>query len=426
MQTLQQLSGYSTVSTMAKHLCLQKERINAELNDTIKQQVPAFTESANPELPPALFEQLCAHTNELLRLLQDGPVGNFQFVAEFARKRAEHFFPLESLLHAYRSSQKVYARWLRKAIVNTRVSKEISSDVITAVSDFIFEYTDTVSTIAAANYVNHSRLMADIAGDQRTELLTLLLEGFDESDGRVASILRNAGYLDTRQSFCVIVAQSVDPAEMHRPERARRLADYLDNVLHHLPGKRLVDMHRNRVTIIFSHARRASGWSAPVASLAKKIKNELLTVGNAVLIGVSNDVASTSQIPAAYREAELAFEMSHVGDRVVQFTDIPMQKLLLHFARDDFQRILPSWAKKLIEADLACGGTLIATLKAYADANMNILKAAQQLSVHPNTVYARFEKINELSGQDARSYSALNELLIVADFGSNGELRSGL
>ena len=42
-------------------------------------------------------------------------------------------------------------------------------------------------------------------------------------------------------------------------------------------------------------------------------------------------------------------------------------------------------------------------------------KAAARLELHPNTVYARLNRIRELSGLDARSYHALTDLLTVAE-----------
>lgn len=46
---------------------------------------------------------------------------------------------------------------------------------------------------------------------------------------------------------------------------------------------------------------------------------------------------------------------------------------------------------------------------------MNVLKAAQSLGVHPNTVYARLQRIFDISGLQARSFDALSDLLIVCD-----------
>ena len=79
--------------------------------------------------------------------------------------------------------------------------------------------------------------------------------------------------------------------------------------------------------------------------------------------------------------------------------------------------LLPAWTDAFLAANDKTGGIFVATLIAYAAADMNVLKAAAQLSVHPNTIYARPERIFDLTGLDARAYHGLTEMLIVADCG---------
>ena len=55
------------------------------------------------------------------------------------------------------------------------------------------------------------------------------------------------------------------------------------------------------------------------------------------------------------------------------------------------------------------------TLHAYADASMNVVKTALRLGVHPNTVYARLDRIRDLIGQEPRRFHVLETLLIVSD-----------
>ena len=40
---------------------------------------------------------------------------------------------------------------------------------------------------------------------------------------------------------------------------------------------------------------------------------------------------------------------------------------------------------------------------------------AENFAVHPNTIYARFQRVLELTELDARSYNPLTELLTIAD-----------
>ncbi len=412
---LDRLASNPFLGAAAIHLSEHAAAIDGELSATVLAEIPAFVESRNPDVLPELAQHGSEHTAEILRLLRGGAVGSFEFVSEHAKRRAEQRFPLEATLHAYRCGHKVFSRWMREAARAAGKSANDDPEQVAAIADFAIEYTDAISTIAAGSYSSHTRLLAEIVGDQRAELLSILLDGCDEADGRVAKILRDGGYLDRRQSFCVALAQSVEPAEMASPARSRRLADSVAKVLQASPWRNLIDVRQNKIAIVVSDTRRLSGWTAPCSSLAKRVKAKLATLGNAVVIGVSNDAPSTSHIPAALREATLALELANVVQRVVQFSEISARRLLLHLAGEELQRVVPAWASEFFKADDQAHGALVATLRAYADADMNALRAAERLRIHPNTIYSRLRKVLALTGLQARSYHALTELLIIAD-----------
>jgi len=46
---------------------------------------------------------------------------------------------------------------------------------------------------------------------------------------------------------------------------------------------------------------------------------------------------------------------------------------------------------------------------------MNVLKTAKALGIHPNTIYARMQKINDITGRNALGYHALTELLLATE-----------
>ena len=401
---LRRLARSPTLPATIRRVADNAESIKAELNRAVLDEVPQFSASMNPDILPESARHSAEHIAEILRLLRGGRLEEFEFVQEHARRRAEQRFPLEATLHAYRSGHKVLSRWLR----------ESPSDAAEA-ADFAMDYTDAISTIFASTYSSHTLLLAYVAGDQRAELLRLLLDGHDEADLRVARILRDAGFPDKRQYFCVALARSVDPAEMLNAARARRLAESIEKLLSETAIRRLIDVHANKVTMVFADARRESGWTAPRSSLAARVSETLALVGNAVLIGVSNDVPSTAHIPTAYKEATAALELAQVTERVVQFGEIPLHRLLLYFAGENFRRVLPNWTENFHGADDRANGALRETLRAYSAADMNILKAAEALGVHPNTIYARFQRISDICGLQPRSFYDLSTLLIVSD-----------
>jgi len=389
--------------------------VAVELRKAVLAEVAEFSRSRNPDLLPEMAQHGQDIVNEIVRLLRGGVPGRLDFVRTHARRRAEQHFPLEATLHAYRSGHKVLSRWLRESALSAAIPASDAQQVISAIADFAMEYADAISTTFATTYAAHSLLLAEVAGDQRSELLRILLDGHDEADLRAARILREAGFLNERQLFCVALAHSVDPTEMLNASRARRMADAIDVIVADMGIRRVIDVHNNKVTMVCSAVSRESGWTAPRSSLARQLRAELARVGNAALIGVSNDVPATAHIPMALREAEAALELATVSERVVQFAEIPLRKLLLHFAAPEFRRVLPAWTNEFRDADGRADGALVATLRAYADTDMNILKAAQNLGVHPNTIYARLQRILEFSGLRATSFNGLNDLLAVCD-----------
>lgn len=407
------LRNMGVVPALGQRLERDLAAVQKELGATIVGQIPAFTETRNPDILPELAAHSARHVQEIARLLAGGEPGAFEFVAENARRRAEQRFPLEATLHAYRCGLRAMSSWMRAHAVADRGIDE--RDVADAAADFAIEYTDTISNLLTAEYVDQARRLAEAEGDRRTELLNILLGGYDESDGRVARILRRAGYFEQRQAYCVALAQSAEPKEMENPARARRVVDAVTDVLSRLSARQLVGVRDNLVVAIVSDTRRLSGWTAPQTRLADRVFPELLRLGPSVIVGMSSDVPSTAHIPKALNEAQVALDFAHVGDRVVRYTSIPVRQMMLRHARDGVQSALPAWIDVLIAADAKSGGILLSTLRAYAAADMNVLRAAKSLRVHANTVYARLAKIADITGLDARSYAALTELLLAAD-----------
>ena len=75
----------------------------------------------------------------------------------------------------------------------------------------------------------------------------------------------------------------------------------------------------------------------------------------------------------------------------------------------------PAWVAPLLAADAKAGGNLVRTLSALADADLNVQKAGRRLEVHPNTVYARLQRIRDVTGLDGQRHHDLVELLLAAE-----------
>jgi len=406
---------YGLVPEVAAVLGDGLDAVRQTLKQSVLEEVPAYSDSANPEILPNLENHLRDHVARITALLGGSRDGDFGFVGEYAERLAQQRFPLEALLHTYRCAHKVLSPWLRDIALAHADNTAQVRRVVAAVADFAIEYTDAISTMATSTYVNHTRLLAEAEGDRRTELLNILLHGYDESDGRAAQLLRRAGYLEQRQSYCVVVARSVDPREMENAARAQRMADAVHDALSATPLRTLIGIRDNLVVAVVSGTRRQSGWTAPQSLLSDRLMPQLKKVGPAALIGMSNDVPSTSHIPRAAMEAKLALDFASFAERVMPYASVSLRQLLISHGRNSMQSALPPWLDDFIRADAKARGRLSATLRAYADADMNVLQAAKLLSVHPNTIYARAQRITDITGRNPLSYHSLTEMLLATD-----------
>jgi PucR C-terminal helix-turn-helix domain/GGDEF-like domain len=414
-QSLVGLSNFGLPARAASSLIKQRGDLARRLSEAAVAAIPAFSVSGNPELLPDLERHAGEHIAELLRLLGGGAVRDFEFVRAYARRRAAQRFPIEATLQAYRCMQPILSTWLRGGLGMPRA--RIDKQTFAAFAELVTQYTSSISIVFAAEYVAHTSVLAEAEGDRRTELLSILVGGYDESDARVARLLKRAGYLEQRLSFCVALAQSTDPLEMENPARAQRIADAMVECVAALSVRVLVGVRSNLVTAVFSDIRRASGWTAPQASLADRIKEQLLALGPAVVIGLSGDQPSTSLIPRGVHEATVALDFADVTERVVPFYALSIRRLLIHRGAEYVQSALPVWFGRLRDADAKSQGHLLKTLRALADADMNVQRAARGLRVHPNTIYARTQRINDVTGLDAHRYHDLTHLLLAVDCG---------
>lgn len=412
-QTLDSLIATGVVPAAAAALDSGRQATGSALLKSVMAEVAAFSSTGNPDIVPGLGEHIEAHLGELRRLFAGGEIGDFDFLKKHARRRAEQKFPLEASLHAYRCAHKILALWLRDAAIQS--GPPSVETAVSAVADFAIEYTNAVSTIVAVAYITHTRAIADAESDRRSELMNVLLSGPDESDSRAQRLLKRAGYLEQRHTYCIAVAQSANPIEMELPERAERISNALSAAISGSSIRILSGIRNNVVIAVLSDVRRQSGWTAPQKLLADRLLPLLLTLGPAVIVGTSNDHPATAFLPKAMQEASIALDFASVSTRVVQFSSLPIRSLILHRGSDHVRSAAPSWVTLLIDADAKAKGSLFKTLRALADADLNIQQAGRQLGVHPNTVYTRILRVKELTGLDGQRFHDLVELLLAAD-----------
>jgi hypothetical protein len=356
---------------------------------------------------------------EIHRLLGGSGVPQLAFVSRDAVQMAELRFPLETMLHCYRRVQRFVVRWLNSAG---------SAAAQAQVEDFVKEYIETVSTMATIEYVQRTRQLAEAEADTRSQLLTLLLGGYDPQDEQAARLLRGAGYGTPHMRSCVVLARPDRATSAGDPARLTGLLAAVREALDRLQTLTLYGLHENEVVAVVSAPEAPSVAQAPESSeargapqatsanrLADRVAWSLLQLGDDVRVGISADVPSTALVARALREGQLALDQAGAKARIVKYSEIPLRQLLLQVAGEQACSALPAWTEALLSSDARSKHKLSATLRQYADADMNVLQAAKALGVHPNTIYARMQRIRDITGQDPTRFHALTELLLAID-----------
>jgi DNA-binding PucR family transcriptional regulator len=81
-------------------------------------------------------------------------------------------------------------------------------------------------------------------------------------------------------------------------------------------------------------------------------------------------------------------------------------------ADDTARWLVDARLRAFLDEDRARGGVLTDTVRAFADASLNLRLAAERLQVHPNTAQYRLRRIEERSGCNPRRMADLLDLLV--------------
>jgi DNA-binding PucR family transcriptional regulator len=134
----------------------------------------------------------------------------------------------------------------------------------------------------------------------------------------------------------------------------------------------------------------------------------------ALAVGMSTIHRGWAAVPAAYGEALDARAMLAGRAGTAALPAMSTFDYLVHRGSPTARRLIPPAVQRFLDEDATHGGTLVATVRAYAAADLNVKRAAEHLHVHVNTAHYRLAKIEERTGVDLRQVGDVVELLIAA------------
>lgn len=115
--------------------------------------------------------------------------------------------------------------------------------------------------------------------------------------------------------------------------------------------------------------------------------------GNAdIVYGIGRET-TIQELSVSYKEATRSIGYAKRYDiPIVEYSMLGLERLLYEVDQELLERFMEDKLHRLRTAD----STLIHTLKLFIKSNRNQKQTAKQLHVHPNTLYYRLKKVEEL------------------------------
>ncbi|MHB8235810.1 MAG: PucR family transcriptional regulator [Solirubrobacteraceae bacterium] len=382
---------------IADMLVARRDALALEIVRQVKAEIPEYNSP-----PSESIEHISAHIDLLAAMVRGRTVQarEFDFITPHAARRASDGVALSTFLHAFRVGIRVL--W-DTVVADTGEDVRARAATLSAASPFL-ETLNAASTRSAAAYMDaRQSQMAEGAGARR-DLLEQLLAGRVPSSPRLRGLAAEAG-LGESSPCAVIVAADAGPLA---PEAA--LAAVSDLVKAAASSIRPLNVTRHDELVIIRSLR--AGELPALAHSLRAAQADLAARGIAVRVGVSTAHDGLATIPAAYAEARGALEGVGEQGGVVALAELSPSDYLASHADDVAPRLIREPVRRFIAEDLERDGALIATVLAYAAADMNLAKTAKRLHVHVNTARYRLSRIAERTSCDPRSVADMLDLLL--------------
>jgi sugar diacid utilization regulator len=377
-------SGYLVVVSPQSRLVYSPnvDRLTARAVDAIWDQYPGYSADVFPksELIPSVRENLSLAVRVLRRgaAPRADELGNGRVLGA---SRASQGVPLESVIQAYRSSERTIILDLFSDAQTwpVRLTSHYADLVISTfdllTQEMIDAYRETAASVEAANRrVENELVRAVVDGETRTQ----------DFDARVRTLGIDPRL--PRVALAVGASAATDFALLHRLRR--RIASVIQP---HVVGPSVFGDIGELVVGIVSPRRGADA----VAAAVERVVDE--EGGGRIVVGIGRAVGD---LPSAHSSSHEAIESAAAalrrsgGARVLRYSDALVDVLL---------GASPSISEVLVATrldGLRGHPHLLETLEALIENDLSQSAAARSLFVHVNTVAHRVRRIHEITGYD--------------------------
>jgi hypothetical protein len=375
--------------------------------EAIRREIPAYAAQEAPFFAD-VRDQVRRHFRVKLGLLLDEREVTLQDIA-FARggamRRARAGFALEDYLNAFRVGQQVF--WDR--VLACAGETPLGHEAALTLTAPLLRYCDFVSTHAGHAYVESRQYVVADADRERRDLLEHLLAGAMPGGGPLAAAARAYGL---GAETPMMVALAVPVGAQADADAAHAASAMLTRAVPQ-QARILVVVRQAEIVAVppLCHGMDPAELCDHLEAAQDRLRRE----GTPLAMGISTVAGGVADLPRACLEARTALESVADGGGVVALPRLsPLDYLLLR-ADDTAWWLVDARLRAFLDADRARGGVLVATVRAFAGADLNLRLAAGRLQVHPNTAQYRLRRIQERTGRNPRRIGDLLDLLVAIE-----------
>ena len=387
---------------IADALAARREAIVDAAVEHFLARIPGYRDAA-----PAVVEDARRHTEEhhdllcdVLRRGREVKPRDLAFIERHAARRARQGISLADFLAAFRA----YHTIVWEAVLEA--SRAGAAEEALAAAGTVIAYVDLITTHASGAYLDAQQLLLADSDRVRRDLLEDLLDDGSPQTAAGLAAAREAGL--EPDARCVVVA-AVPTNAPGEPGALSRAANTLAGALRGRHAPLAVTRHGEIVLVRAQAAGERPALREPLTKACERAAKQGVTLA----VGVSTVRDGTAALGAAYREASLALRrVAATGGGVLSLPDMSAFEYLTLRNDAAARRLIAPQIEAFVAEDREHGGHLIATLLAYADADLNAKAAAEALLIHPNTAHYRLARIAEKTGTDLRRLPDVIDLLI--------------
>jgi sugar diacid utilization regulator len=387
-----------------RELLDQLDEITLEALDALTREVPAYAEQSETFLGDVRDQILRNYRANLHVFMEEREVTleDIAFVRRAALRRARVGFALADYLNAYRVGRQVLWDAILRCAGRSPAAQRAALGLVTPV----MRYADFASTQAAHAYIEDQQHVVADADRERRDLLEHLLAGEMPPAGPLVAAAESYGIRDDAP-LMVAAAVPVDTPEAGDAARAASaaLSRPAPNSL-----KTLVVVRQAEIVAVPAVAPGCDAET--VCAHLESVQRALTRDGMLLAVGISTPARGVSELPRAYAEARGALECVAEGGGLAALPRLSPFEYLARRADPTARRLVDERLDAFLAEDRERGGVLIATIRTFAEADLNVRVTAEKLQVHPNTVQYRLGRVEERTGRNPRHIADLRDMLV--------------